>query len=110
MENYISPVSDNKHFFLRPVKPVPTANKRILNKVMPLHQVIRFANQAFKKNKVVCIVIEQKLGPKAYTRSAVTGSFKTGVNVNRKIMFTSSDKKMTYLLIVDQILAIQLVY
>lgn len=109
MENYISPVSDNKKLFLSPVKPVPTADKRILDKVMPVHQVIRFANQAFEKNKIVCLVIEQKIGPKAYTRSAVTGSFKTGVTVNRRIMFTSLDKKMTYLLIVDQILAIQLV-
>ncbi|CZQ82573.1 Hypothetical protein Tpal_334 [Trichococcus palustris] len=108
MENYQSPASDKKKFFLNPVKAVPAANKRILDKVMPVHQVIRFANQAFEKNKTVCIVIEQKMGPKAYTRSAVTGAFKTGVNTNRQIMFTSSDKKMTYLLIIDQILAIQL--
>ena len=52
MQNYIYPVSTNNEnpsnkSYLRPLSSVHSINEAILDKVMPIHQVIRFANQAF---------------------------------------------------------------
>jgi hypothetical protein len=113
MQNYIYPVSNtNEHISnkscLRPVPSGRSINEAILDKVMPLHQVIRFANQAYENHKPVYAVIEEKHGPKSYTRTLVWGIFSSRVTPKRQVMFTTADKKVTYLLNVSQILAIQL--
>lgn len=113
MQNYIYPVSTNNEnpsnkSYLRPLSSVHSINEAILDKVMPIHQVIRFANQAFENNHPVYVVIEEKHGPKSYTRSLVWGSFNSHVTPKRQIMFTTADKKVTYLLNISQVLAIQL--
>ncbi|PTQ86406.1 hypothetical protein C8U37_101247 [Trichococcus patagoniensis] len=113
MQNYIYPVSNNnetpsKKSYLRPLSSVHSINEAILDKVMPIHQVVRFANQAFENNTPVYVVIEEKQGPKAYTRTLVWGKFNSRVTLKRQVMFTTADKKVTYLLNISQILAIQL--
>ena len=115
MQNYIYPVSTNNEnpsnkSYLRPLSSVHSINEAILDKVMPIHQVIRFANQAFENNNPVYVVIEEKHGPKSYTRSLVWGSFNSRVTPKRQIMFTTADKKVTYLLNISQVLAILLGY
>ena len=64
MQNYIYPVSTNNEnpsnkSYLRPLSSVHSINEAILDKVMPIHQVIRFANQAFENNNPVYVVIEE---------------------------------------------------
>lgn len=113
MQNYIYPVSNtNDHTsrtpYLRPVSSVHSINEAILDKVMPIHQVVRFANQAYENHKPVYAVIEEKQGPKSYTRTLVWGIFNSRVTPKRQVMFTTADKKVTYLLNISQILAIQL--
>lgn len=113
MQNYIYPVSNNNvntsnKSHLRPLSSVPSINEAILDKVMPLHQVIRFANQAFENHTPVYVVIEEKHGPKSYTRTLVWGIFNSHVTPKRQIMFTTADKKVTYLLNINQVLSIQL--
>jgi hypothetical protein len=113
MQNYIYPVSNNnenpsKKSYLRPLSSVQSINEAILDKVMPIHQVVRFANQAFENHTPVYVVIEEKLGPKSYTRTLVWGKFNSRVTPKRQVMFTTADKKVTYLLNISQILAIQL--
>ena len=113
MQNYIYPVSNNnetpsKKAYLRPLSSVQSINEAILDKVMPIHQVVRFANQAFENHTPVYVVIEEKQGPKSYTRTLVWGKFNSRVTPKRQVMFTTADKKVTYLLNISQILAIQL--
>lgn len=113
MQNYIYPVSNYNDItshkpYLRPLSSVQSINEAILDKVMPIHQVVRFANQAFENRTAVYVVIEEKHGPKSYTRTLVWGSFKSRVTPKRQVMFTTADKKVTYLLNISQILAIQL--
>lgn len=113
MQNYIYPVSNNSEptpnkSYLRPLSSVQSINEAILDKVMPIHQVVRFANQAFENHMPVYVVIEEKHGPKSYTRTLVWGSFNSRVTSKRQIMFTTADKKVTYLLNISQILVIQL--
>lgn len=113
MQNYIYPVSNHrestpKKTYLRPISSVRSINADILDKVMPIHQVVRFANQAFENHIPVYAVIEEKQGPKVYTRTLVWGIFNSRVTPKRQVMFTTADKKVTYLLHISQILAIQL--
>ena len=78
MQNYIYPVSNNnetpsKKAYLRPLSSVQSINEAILDKVMPIHQVVRFANQAFENHTPVYVVIEEKQGPKSYTKNTGLG-------------------------------------
>lgn len=76
--------------------------------VMPLYQIIRFANQAAEKKQTVYIEIEKQLPNGNYTSSKVKGVFRSGVNSNRQIAFVSHSDAMLYLLKIEQILSIQL--
>ncbi|MGP6138753.1 MULTISPECIES: hypothetical protein [unclassified Jeotgalibaca] len=76
--------------------------------VMPLYQVIRFANQAAERKQTVLITVEHKLGKNAYTRSTMKGMFRSGVNQNKQVTFESFNRKFLHFFNIDQILAIQI--
>ena len=80
----------------------------LMDKVMPLHQVIRFANQAASKKQSVYVTIEQATTNRKFNRTILKGRFRTSLNNNRQITFTSDNNKVMYLLKIDQILAIEL--
>ena len=81
-------------------------NPELSHAVMPLYQIIRFANQAAGLKKKVSITIERKLGHAQYERLELIGTFGSSVNTNKQITF-KSDQGMVYILKIDQILAIQ---
>ncbi|HJB24142.1 MAG TPA: hypothetical protein H9946_08315 [Candidatus Jeotgalibaca pullicola] len=109
MENYY----DN-HFLsaegsrstLQSALPV-SIHSELTNSVMPLYQIIRFANQAAINKKKVSITIEKKLGHNQYTRQLLTGTFNSKLNKNKQIAFKTAENDMVHLLKIDQILAIQ---
>lgn len=113
METY-----DSQTFSFFPKENFPRPSKRSLEKrdsnieifdtVMPLHQVIRFANQAAKKNELIYVIVEQQINRKTFQRTKLKGSFRTPVNKNRQIAFESADKKILFLLPIESILSIQL--
>lgn len=84
------------------------ANPVLADAVMPLYQVIRFANQAAEKKQTVIITIEQKQADQTYLRSTMKGIFRSGVNRNKQVTFESADRKFLHFFSIEQVLAIQI--
>lgn len=110
MENYFE---NPFRSFLKEVSQQPSSIQSITNPaltetVMPLYQVIRFAHQAYEKNQLVSITIEQQLPNGKYTRSLLKGTFRTRVNQKKQITFYSHNHSVLHLLKVEQVLSIQL--
>ena len=110
MENYYS-----NHLSLKQINglnefpPTKQVSQSVLmDKVMPLHQVIRFANQAASKKQSVYVTIEQATTNGKFNRTILKGCFRTLLNNNRQITFMSDNNKVMFLLKIDQILAIEL--
>ena len=115
METYdtshsLFPVKDDSKKLKDMIYPYAGSQKNVFNSVMPLHQIIFFANQAAFKKNTVSITIEQEINKKAFKRSSIKGMFRTGVNQNRQITFESEDKKLIHLLSIESILSIQLIH
>lgn len=79
----------------------------LIEAVMPLHQVIRYANQAAKTRTPVYICVEEELAPKRYQRTVLKGHFRSSVTPARQIMFVPSNQDILHLLSIDAILSIQ---
>lgn len=111
MENYypnhlsLKQINEPNEFFL--AKQV--SQSLLIDKVMPLHQVIRFANQAAKKNDAVYVTIEQAATNGKFNRTTLKGRFRSSLNNNRQITFMSDTNNVLYILKIDQILAIELI-
>lgn len=93
--------SHNRKNNRTPINPVLT------EVVMPLYQVIRFANQAAERKQAVVITVEFKLDDHTYTRSTMKGKFRSSVNKNKQITFESINRKFLHFFNVEQILSIQ---
>ncbi|WP_373836258.1 hypothetical protein [Jeotgalibaca arthritidis] len=107
MENYYDAHSLNIAKSSYPQSHLSLAtNPELSHAVMPLYQIIRFANQAAGLKKKVSITIERKLGHAQYERLELIGTFGSSVNTNKQITF-KADQGMVYILKIDQILAIQ---
>lgn len=108
----------NRHF--RPVikpftrstkeqqKEVRSIHPELIDSVMPLYQIIRFANQASKNRLIVYATIEFKRANGSYTQKTFKGVFRSLVNENRQIVFETNNPNITYILSIEQLLAIQL--
>ena len=102
-------VKDDSKKIKKSIHPYAGSQKDVFDPVMPLHQIILFANQAAFKKNIVSITIEQEINKKAFKRSTLKGVFRSGVNRNRQITFESEDKKLIHLLSIESILSIQLI-
>lgn len=89
-------------------KKVHSIQPELIDSVMPLYQIIRFANQASKHRLKVYTTIEFKRTNGSYTRKTFKGVFRSLVNENRQIVFETSNPNITYILSIEQLLAIQL--
>lgn len=112
MENYynaytkpmVQPVGT--HIHKRHVDPIYPA---LTDFVMPLYQVIRFANQAAEKRQRVVITVENKIDNHTFTRSTIQGVFRSGVSQNKQVTFESADGKFLHFFKIEQILSIQFI-
>ena len=84
-----------------------SVNPVLTEVVMPLYQVIRFANQAAERKQAVVITVEYKLDDHTYTRYTMQGKFRSSVNKNKQITFESINRKFLHFFNVEQILSIQ---
>ena len=112
MENYYTEYSHptllntGNHSYNRKNNPT-SVNPVLTEVVMPLYQVIRFANQAAERKQAVVITVEYKLDDHTYTRSTMQGKFRSSVNKNKQITFESINRKFLHFFNVEQILSIQ---
>lgn len=111
MENYYS-----NHLSLKQINGLnefpPTkqvSQSLLMDKVMPLYQIIRFANQAAEKKQVIYATIEQAATNGKFNRTTLKGRFCSSLNDNRQIIFMTENNNVIYLLKIDQILTIELV-
>lgn len=88
-------------------RPSLSLNADLIETVMPLHQIIRYANQAAQTRTPVYICVEEKRGPKNYQRTVLKGLFRSSVTPARQVMFVPTNRDTLYLLSIDDILSIQ---
>lgn len=90
-----------------PYGSLTTLNAELLYAVMPLHQIIRYANHASRNRTPVYICVEEEVSPHRYQRKVLKGVFRSPVTNNRQIMFLPINKDILYLLSIDDILSVQ---